>query len=154
MTGSYHSTPSRRLKPAHIRFFRFLGVGAFAAIVNFCSRIWLGYFMGYSASIVLAYVLGMVTAFVLNRALVFKHAGGAISTQATWFVIINLLAVLQTLGVSILLARWLLPAAGWTWRPELVAHAVGVAFPVITSYFGHKHLSFREHTTPNHARND
>jgi len=38
---------------------------------------------------------------------------------------------------------YLLPIAGVTqWAPE-IAHAVGVAVPVFTSYLGHKKFSFR-----------
>jgi putative flippase GtrA len=41
------------------------------------------------------------------------------------------------------LARRLLPAAGITEHAEAIAHAVGVAVPVVTSYFGHKKATFR-----------
>ena len=42
-----------------------------------------------------------------------------------------------------LLADWLLPALGVRQYVHEVAHAVGVAVPVFTSYLGHKHLSFK-----------
>jgi putative flippase GtrA len=45
--------------------------------------------------------------------------------------------------VSLLLARWLLPAAGVEQHVEAIAHAFGVAVPVITSYFGHRLATFR-----------
>ena len=54
-----------------------------------------------------------------------------------------MLAVLQTLVVSLVLARWLLPALGVTQHAEAIAHAVGVAVPVVTSYFGHKLATFK-----------
>lgn len=120
----------------------FLLVGGFAAAVNFGSRIALGTVLNYVPSIVVAFCLGMVTAFVLNRALVFKSASNAIHHQAAWFVAINGLAMIQTVLVSLALARWVLPGLGVQQYAETIAHAVGVAVPVVTSYFGHKYLSF------------
>ncbi|KAF1008015.1 MAG: hypothetical protein GAK28_01492 [Luteibacter sp.] len=133
----------RALSPAHIRFLKFLAVGGFAAVVNFGSRIALSQMMAYAPAIVVAYCLGMITAFYLNRRLVFQASAHSVGRQAVWFVVVNLFAVIQTLAISLLLARWFLPLIGWSWYPELCAHAVGVAVPVVTSYLGHKHLSFR-----------
>ncbi|MFG3448720.1 GtrA family protein [Stenotrophomonas sp. NPDC047960] len=124
------------------QFTMFLLVGGFAAAVNFGSRIALGTVLNYVPSIVVAFCLGMVTAFVLNRALVFKSASNAIHHQAAWFVAINGLAMIQTVLVSLALARWVLPGLGVQQYAETIAHAVGVAVPVVTSYFGHKYLSF------------
>ena len=49
-----------------------------------------------------------------------------------------------TLVISLLLARWLLPSLGIVTHAEALAHLVGVLVPVVTSYFGHKFLTFRE----------
>jgi putative flippase GtrA len=125
------------------QFLAFLLAGGIAALANFGSRIALGLVMPYVPSIVLAYCIGMLTAFVLNRLLVFKDAGNALGQQALWFVLVNLAAVAQTVLISLLLARWLFPAIGMDFHPETLAHAAGVAVPVVTSYLGHKHLSFR-----------
>ncbi len=95
-------------------------------------------------AIVIAYCLGMTTAFLLNRALVFQSATNGVRSQAFWFVIVNLAAVLQTIVISLVLARWLLPLLNVNYHNETLAHAVGVAVPVLTSYFGHKYLSFRQ----------
>ncbi|WP_232823586.1 GtrA family protein [Dyella sp. C9] len=129
--------------PAHLRFFKFLAVGGFAAAVNFGSRILFSQHVSYSTAIVLAYLLGMATAFVLNRLLVFKRTSNALLQQIGWFSAINAIALLQTLLISLALADYILPWMGWHWQPELVAHAFGVAAPVVTSYFGHKHFSFK-----------
>lgn len=125
------------------QFALFVLVGGTAAGVNFGSRIVFGLWMGYATSIVLAYLVGMTTAFCLNRLFVFRETTSALHHQLTWFIVVNILAIAQTLLISLLLARWLLPAIGWTWQVELCAHAVGVAVPVVTSYIGHKKLSFR-----------
>jgi putative flippase GtrA len=135
--------PARSGNPFRSQFALFILVGGTAAAVNFGSRIVFSLWLGYATAIVLAYLLGMTTAFILNRLFVFRTTTTALHHQMMWFVIVNLFAVAQTLAISLLLARWLLPAIGWAWQPELCAHAVGVAVPVITSYIGHKKLSFR-----------
>ena len=130
------------------RFAGFLVASGIAAGVNFASRFAFDVFAPYAVAIVLAYGVGMATAFVLNRRFVFTDAGRPLHHQAGWFVAVNVAAVLQTLAVSLLLARWALPAIGWTWEPEAVAHAVGIAVPAVTSYFGHRHLSFAPERGP------
>lgn len=134
---------ARRSDLSGSQFALFILVGGTAAAVNFGSRIVFSLWLGYTAAIALAYLLGMTTAFILNRLFVFRGTTTALHHQVMWFVVVNLLAVTQTLTISLLLAQWLLPAIGWTWQRELCAHAVGVAVPVVTSYIGHKKLSFR-----------
>jgi putative flippase GtrA len=125
------------------QFALFILVGGTAAVVNFGSRIVFSLWLSYPAAIGLAYLLGMIAAFCLNRLFVFRETTSALHRQLTWFVVVNMLAIAQTLLISLLLARWLLPALGLRWQVESCAHAVGVAVPVVTSYIGHKKLSFR-----------
>lgn len=125
------------------QFLYFVLTGGIAAAVNFGSRIVLNHWMSYATAITVAYLIGMLTAFVLNRLFVFKETTNPLHHQAFWFTVVNLAAVLQTLLVSLSLARLLFPAIHFQWHPDTVAHAFGVAFPVLTSYVGHKHLSFR-----------
>lgn len=122
---------------------RFLLAGGIAACVNFLSRIVLNLWMPYAAAIVLAYVCGMITAFVINRCFVFTQATNKLHHQVLWFTAINIAAVLQTLAISLLLARVVFPHAGFHWHDETLAHAIGIMVPVATSYLGHKRLSFR-----------
>ena len=125
------------------RFLRFLLVGGFAAGVNIGSRIALSLWLPYPVAICVAYVFGMVTAFVLNRSFVFAQGADAVHVQAMWFTLVNIAALAQTLLVSLLLARYLLPFLGIVGGAETIAHVVGVAVPIFTSYLGHKRLSFR-----------
>ncbi|MCC4599003.1 GtrA family protein [Xanthomonas melonis] len=124
------------------QFLLFLIAGSIAAAVNFGSRLVFSGWMRYVPAIILAYCLGMITAFILNKVLVFQKAQNDLSHQMTWFLIVNLAAVLQTIMISLALSRWLLPALQINFYNETVAHAFGVAVPVITSYFGHKYFSF------------
>ncbi|WOB48113.1 GtrA family protein [Xanthomonas hydrangeae] len=127
-----------------VKFLKFLLAGGTAAAANFGSRILLGHVMAYVPSIVVAYLIGMITAFVLNRLFVFETASTTLAHQATWFTLINIAAVLQTIICSLAFARWIFPATGMGFHPETIAHAIGVAVPVFTSYAGHKALTFKE----------
>ncbi|NIJ75228.1 putative flippase GtrA [Xanthomonas campestris] len=125
------------------RFFFFLLSGGIAALANFGSRILFSHWLPYAAAIVLAYLVGMTTAFVLMRKLAFTQTSNRQRTQVAWFVVVNGLAVLQTLVISLMLVRWVFPWLGIHYHDETLAHAIGVAVPVVTSYLGHKHLSFK-----------
>lgn len=125
------------------QYMRFLMAGALAALANFGSRFFFSRFVDYSVAILLAYLVGMLVAFILMREQVFRATEGPLLRQAGAFVLINILAVLQTLAVSLVLARWLLPSFGVIDHAESIAHLVGVAVPAVTSYFGHKWLTFR-----------
>lgn len=121
----------------------FLLVGGIAALANILARLALSQIMPYVSAIIIAYCVGMVTAFVLNRWLVFTDSTNRFREQALWFLVVNLVAVAQTLAISLISVRWLLPAIGLDWHNETLAHITGVLVPVVTSYLGHKHLSFR-----------
>jgi putative flippase GtrA len=120
----------------------FLLFGSVAAMVNVLSRIALNLAMPFEAAIVLAYASGMTTAYILNRAFVFAPSGRGIRDEYLRFTIINLAALVQVWIVSVSLARVIFPWIGFTWHAETVSHVIGVTFPVFTSYFGHKHVSF------------
>lgn len=125
------------------QFALFIVAGGLAAGINFGSRILLSQWLPYVTAIVIAYCLGMITAFTLNKLLVFNQASNRLHHQVLWFIAINLAAVAQTIGISLLLARWVLPGLGVDFHNETIAHAIGVAVPVVTSYIGHKRFSFR-----------
>lgn len=126
------------------QFLRFLATGGFAALVNFGSRFAFDVFVSYSVAIVLAYLCGMVTAFVLAKIFVFTGSTQSTAHSAVWFTVINLAAVVQTWIVSVGLAHHVFPAVGFAFHPEAIAHAIGIMVPVFTSYVGHKRLSFRD----------
>jgi len=125
------------------QFARFLVVGGFAALVNFLSRIAFSHFINYPAAIVLAYCIGIATAYLLSRLFVFGASAKGPVRELSWFVGVNVFGVLQTLVVSIVLAWYLLPWLGIHRYSEEVAHFIGICVPVFTSYVGHKYLTFR-----------
>lgn len=124
------------------QFVTFLITGGVAALVNFSSRILYNQWMGYSPAIVLAYLTGMITAFILARKFVFTASTQTTHRSAMIFTLVNLVAVAQTWAISLLLAEIVLPAMGILRFAHDIGHAVGIAVPVFTSYLGHKYFSF------------
>lgn len=124
------------------QFSGFVLAGGLAAAANYGSRFAFSLAFSYPVAIVLAYGVGMVTAFLLMRRYVFRAHGRDWRPQAGRFVLVNVLAVAQTLAVSLVLARWVLPALGLVRHAEAVAHAIGVAVPVFSSFLLHKHATF------------
>lgn len=125
------------------QFMRFLMASGVAALVNVGSRILLSHWIPYVPAILLAFCLGLITAFSLNKLFVFSESSNRLHHQFLWFLLINLAAVAQTVLASLIVARWLLPALHVDFHNETIAHAIGVVIPAVTSYIGHKHLSFR-----------
>lgn len=138
--GSAQPSPDTRRQ-----FIAFVFFSGIAAVANVGSRIAFNVWVGYTESILLAFCVGLLVAFVLNRLFVFRHTTNPIHVQAVWFVVVNLAAVVQTLAVSLVLARWLFPILGFRWHVDTTAHVCGVAAPLLTSFIGHKYLTFREH---------
>ncbi len=131
------------------RFIRFLLAGGLAALLNFGSRFFYNSFVDFSAAVVLAFLTGLTAGYVLNKLYVFKSSGNSIHQEISWFIVINLFALVQTWGLSVYLAQFLLansPLAGrgGSELAQAIAHGAGVLLPVFTSYLGHKYLTFRE----------
>lgn len=125
------------------QFALFLLSGGLAAAMNWGSRFVFSRFMPFELAVVAAFIVGLVTGFVLMRAFVFERGARPVHVQAGRYILVNAAALAQTLAVSVLLARWLLPAMGVEEHAEAIGHLVGVLFPVLTSYFAHRMYTFR-----------
>ena len=125
------------------RFLRFTGAGIVAAIANILSRMAFSHAMRYSLAVAAAYLVGMAVAFTLTRMFVFDETENSWQKELIRFAIVNAVAFVQVELVSLLLAAWLFPRINFHWHTESVAHLLGVGSPIISSYFGHKHFSFR-----------
>lgn len=125
------------------QFIVFLVTGGFAAMVNFGSRILYNMWVDFSIAIIFAYLTGMVTAFILARLFVFTESKLQVHHSFMYFTLVNLAAIVQTWLISMWLAYSVLPAMGVVNFVPEIAHFVGIAVPVFTSYLGHKYWSFR-----------
>ena len=128
--------------PEWQRVALFFGAGAVAAAINVVTRVWLSGMLSYRWSVLLAYLVGMAVAFGMNKYLVFERSGKPVHHELLWFVLINLLGMAQVWGLSVWLAEYWFPRWQFHWHAELVAHLASVAPLAVTSYLGHKLLSF------------
>lgn len=124
------------------QFIRFVAAGGTAAVANIASRWLLSFVMSFEIAIVIAYLIGMLVAFVLTKLFVFEPSNRHTGSEMVRFTIINLIALAQVWLVSVGLADWVFPAIGLRWHAETIAHVIGVASPIATSYIGHKRYTF------------
>lgn len=137
-------SPVRRLIAFYLNgvFAKFLLAGGLAAAANFASRLALQPLTGFDAAVVLAYLIGFATAFVLNRAFVFPKSGKSLRQEMGWFFVFNLIAF-PVVVVSAVLLRdhvfvHVLP------RPlaETVAHGCAILVPVVFNFAAHRLVTF------------
>jgi putative flippase GtrA len=125
------------------QFLLFLLTGGTAAVVNFGSRIIYSRWLDFSSAVIAAYITGMITAFILAKLFVFQRSQQSVQRSILFFVLVNMIAILQTWLISMGLAYYLLPWLGVTSYVREISHAIGIVVPVFTSYLGHKRWSFR-----------
>ncbi len=123
---------------------RFLIAGGIAAALNWSARFVCSFFMPFELAVVAAFTVGLVSGFTLMRYWVFGAEADPVGRQFVTYVAVNLFALVQTVVVSSVLARWLLPWAGVERHAHGIAHAAGIVVPAITSFFGHKKATFRK----------
>lgn len=124
------------------RFIRFMLSGGAAAIVNLVSRYLLNLLLSFASAVAVAYLFGMVTAYSLGRLFVFERSGRSVADEFWRFTVVNMFSAAQVWVISVGLGEYVFPASGFKWHPLDVAHLIGVAVPVFTSYLGHRHFSF------------
>jgi putative flippase GtrA len=124
----------------------FLGVGAFNTAFGFAAfvafdRVFAGLAPAWTvvahntATLACAHVVSVLVAFVLHRRLVFRVRGHVWRDLAR-FESVNLVM----LGLNWVLLNLLSLAAGF---PSVLAQACVLVVIAATSFFGHKHISFR-----------
>lgn len=121
---------------------KFVICGGIAALVNIVARMFLSLVLPYTVAIVIAFIIGMVTGFILYRIFVFQQTTQNTNRQIILFTIVNLFTVIQTLLISLLFVEVLFPAIKFTFQTETIAHCFGVALSACTSFLGHKYWSF------------
>lgn len=125
-------------------FLRFAAVGGVAALVNWSSCLVLSMSVPLWIAVIPAYGAGMATAFTLTRFFVFASSGRTVRSEVWRFTLVNGVSLIQVWIVTMGLANILFPTVGFSWHMDAVAHAIGVASPIVTSFFAHKHFTFRQ----------
>jgi putative flippase GtrA len=124
------------------RFASFVVTGGISAACNLGSRFVMSRVMRYEFAVLVAYLIGMIVAFILARTFVFEKNERGWQSQLARFAVVNAFGLAQVWLVSVGLARLIFPRMKFYWYPEDVAHFVGVASPALISYYAHKYFSF------------
>jgi putative flippase GtrA len=134
----------QRPVPERTRFLRFIAAGGTSSLANAASRWLFSQALSYEIAVVLAYIVGMMVAFVLMRQFVFEGTRGtrAAGDQAIRFIMVNIGSLAQVWIISVGLARVIFPALGFDWHAETIAHIAGLGSLTVTSYIAHKRFSF------------
>lgn len=137
-------------KPAHARgaLTRFVLAGGIAAVLNWVAGRVLAPIFGLDAAVVMGYCVGMITAFLLNRAYVFEKSGRPAGQEFFRFALVNAVSVVIVWAVTSLLARVIFPSLAFRWNSEAIAHAIGILSPIIPSFLMHRAFSFARMRRP------
>lgn len=151
MASTTHNAPERsrnltaRLKAfSTTQVFRFLIAGTFAAFVNWVARIALSVFLPFEASILLAYVIGMSTGYVLYARYVYVDRQ---TRSDTWrsvgvFLIVNVLSAGLVLGLSVMFLSGL-SALFPIITAQALAHGFAMVLGAVANYCAHSRITFR-----------
>ncbi|HOY78125.1 MAG TPA: GtrA family protein [Hyphomonadaceae bacterium] len=123
-------------------FAHFLAIGGASAMANLGARYLLDLALPFEIAVVLAYAVGMAAGFALFQLTMFQGRNVMQPRRMIRFLWVNLFGVTLAWAVSSAMARLVLPAIGWDWRPFEVAHLAGVAAPALSSYYLNKHYTF------------
>ena len=135
--------PAAFLAPFLREFTQFVASGSVAAFVNLFLRWAFNHVMAFELAVVLAYLIGMVVAFLMFQKLIFKAGGQNTKQQIRRFMVVHVVGITQVYVISWWLAFYGFPMVGWTWHPEDLAHFIGVSTPAFSSYIGHKLYTFK-----------
>lgn len=138
-TPARASLGARAVALVRRREFMFLVVGGINTLVGLAAfavlyQLW-GSTLHYLGALVLAYAVGIVIGFTLQRRLVFKVKGN---------VLVDLVRYTGVQAVALALNSALLPlVVEGLGMPVLPGQVISLALVVIASYFGHTFFSFR-----------
>jgi putative flippase GtrA len=130
------------------QFLLFLAVGGTAAGLHWLARLLLSFWLPFSWAVVLAYAVGMLVAFLLNRMYVFPQSARPLELQCRDFVLINV-AMFPMVWAAAVLINHLLKQLGVERHSEELAHAVAISLPVVATFLLYKFLAFKE---PDHEQ--
>lgn len=125
------------------QFVKFLAVGGVAALLHWLARFVFDVFVEFGVAVILAYAVGIIVAFILNRIFVFPKSIRPMRHEIAIFTIVNIAAFPLVVGISISLGTYLLPHALPRELAKAVGHGAGVLSPVFINFAAHKWITFR-----------
>lgn len=156
-----------------MQLIKYLCVALLALFVNLISRHFLSFYISFSSSVVIAYILGHFVNFALSAKYIFsrnislKFAFIRFSIVALFGLFIALIVSVSMLWILHSLTPFfsthieayplLLPYKDFLLHQkhlEFVAHISGVGASFVCNYLGHKHFSFTKSLTQHLTRKD
>lgn len=134
--------PAETVQHRRAQFGGFILVGIISTVCNLSSRYLFELFADYEVALAGANVIGVSSAFLLNRWFVFGSGSAGFLGEFYRFTLVNSAGIIVSWLVAVLLYRAVFPGVGLMWHPDLLAHAIGIAVPVLPNYLAHKHWTF------------
>jgi energy-coupling factor transport system substrate-specific component len=123
------------------QFAKFLAAGGLSAFANFASRIAFEQSFTFWIAVSLAYLVGLATAFTLNRLFVFPASDKPLRYEVGWFLFFNLLPFPLVLGVAYGLDA-LFERFAPAFYAQAAAHGIAIMLPVFVNFVAHKFVTF------------
>lgn len=144
--ATHHSASAvRRLAAFYLtgQFGRFLLVGGVALVCHWLSRFAFNVFVSYAWAIVLAYLVGILVAFTLNKIYVFPYSRRSLNFEMFFFFLVNIAAFPVVWAVAYLLGERVLAPIVPREVALALAHGFAITLPVFVNYALHKLVTFR-----------
>ena len=126
------------------RFTGFVVVGLISTVCNLASRYLFEVVASYEVALAGANIVGLLGAFFLNRWLVFKSRAPGLMTELARFTLVNLAGIVIAWIVAVLLYEPGVSCIGLRLdHGAFVAHAIGIAVPVVPNYLAHRFWTFK-----------
>ena len=125
------------------QFARFLLVGGVALACHWLSRFVFNWAVDYAWAIVVAYLVGILVAFVLNKIYVFPYSERSLNFEMSFFFFVNIVAFPVVWAVAYVLGEWVLINYMERQYALGVAHGFAITLPVFVNYALHKLVTFR-----------
>ena len=125
------------------QFLGFLAVGGLAALLHWLARLLLSVWLPFYLAVAIAYIIGMLVAFLLNSYFVFPKSEKARHLQARDFVVVNLSFFPLVWLVSVQVND-LLKTLGMVSHSEELAHAMAIPLPMLATFLIYKFITFKE----------
>lgn len=126
-----------------LQFIRFLAVGVTSSLCIIVVRIWLNTLMSFPLAVTIAYGIGMMVAFELNRRIVFPASTKSLDKQIRHFVT-TYLGFFPIGFFSAIFIKNLLDNFNVTDYANEIAHCISVALPSFLTFIIYKFFVFKE----------
>lgn len=126
------------------QFALFLFSSGAALLLHWVSRMALSLVLPFSTAVIVAYGIGMLSAYLLQKRYVFTQSGNSRTREITLFVAVNLAWLPVVWLLSMWLGEYVLPHFLDRTLAHGLGHGIAITTPVLVNFAFHKFLTFRE----------